>query len=232
MQDFIRTVDTVDAFKFKVEMIEKELNEKRKDYEYKRGQIDRKNEEIKRLNNAGGFERLKAKGTNLIANIIIVMLCIAGVMGFTIMSGGDNIPIAIFSVPITGVILAIMFKVKVKRLLEEEREKISEAQRKQRAFKNEINILNKEMGEITEFISERQEAIKQQQEVYMVHMLNQQTLLDKEIETINNTIPIDNKVNAESQDDMKECPQCAELVKFRAKICRFCNYKFPGEQVV
>ncbi|MDR3597684.1 zinc ribbon domain-containing protein [Clostridium sp.] len=27
----------------------------------------------------------------------------------------------------------------------------------------------------------------------------------------------------------KECPMCAEKVKFKAKICRFCGYKFDKE---
>ena len=31
---------------------------------------------------------------------------------------------------------------------------------------------------------------------------------------------------AESREKKKTCPQCAELVKFEAKICRFCNYTF------
>jgi len=29
----------------------------------------------------------------------------------------------------------------------------------------------------------------------------------------------------------KKCPQCAELVKKEAKICRFCNYKFIDEKL-
>lgn len=28
--------------------------------------------------------------------------------------------------------------------------------------------------------------------------------------------------------ETKECPQCAEQVKFRARICRFCGYSFPA----
>lgn len=35
--------------------------------------------------------------------------------------------------------------------------------------------------------------------------------------------------NYTSPMDSKECPMCAEMVKKKAKICRFCGYKFDQE---
>jgi hypothetical protein len=38
------------------------------------------------------------------------------------------------------------------------------------------------------------------------------------------------KANAiTTTDDNKKCPQCAEMVKAEARICRFCNYQFADE---
>lgn len=37
----------------------------------------------------------------------------------------------------------------------------------------------------------------------------------------------DDKLSTKSfEDESKECPMCAELVKSKARICRFCNYSF------
>lgn len=30
--------------------------------------------------------------------------------------------------------------------------------------------------------------------------------------------------------DQKECPRCAEMVKARAKICRFCTHEFEEQE--
>ena len=42
--------------------------------------------------------------------------------------------------------------------------------------------------------------------------------------------PDENKVVASG--GIKKCPQCAELIKKEALICRFCNHKFEKEKVI
>lgn len=45
-------------------------------------------------------------------------------------------------------------------------------------------------------------------------------------------IKSNNNKNADNTEgDSKECPQCAEKVKSKAKICRFCSYKFSEEEI-
>ena len=34
--------------------------------------------------------------------------------------------------------------------------------------------------------------------------------------------------NETFENDLKECPMCAETVKQKAKLCRYCGYKFEG----
>jgi len=29
----------------------------------------------------------------------------------------------------------------------------------------------------------------------------------------------------------KECPRCAEIIRFKAKVCRFCGYEFSPEEM-
>jgi predicted RNA-binding Zn-ribbon protein involved in translation (DUF1610 family) len=43
--------------------------------------------------------------------------------------------------------------------------------------------------------------------------------------------PIDAVMPVKNDPDSKECPMCAETIKYRAKICRFCNHRLePHEQ--
>lgn len=37
--------------------------------------------------------------------------------------------------------------------------------------------------------------------------------------------------NVSENSEIKECPECAEVIKAKAKKCRFCGYRFDGENV-
>jgi hypothetical protein len=34
------------------------------------------------------------------------------------------------------------------------------------------------------------------------------------------------KINEQPEDGIKKCPQCAEVVKREARVCKFCGYEF------
>lgn len=51
-------------------------------------------------------------------------------------------------------------------------------------------------------------------------------LLSHEREIKADTAPVEPTIDLGEPEDEKECPQCAEMVKFRAKMCRFCRYEF------
>lgn len=51
-------------------------------------------------------------------------------------------------------------------------------------------------------------------------------LLSHEREIKADTAPMEPSVDLPEPDDEKECPQCAETVKSKAKICRFCRHEF------
>lgn|GEM_PF-5385735 len=36
----------------------------------------------------------------------------------------------------------------------------------------------------------------------------------------------DSNKSQTNEPDMKECPMCAETIKYKARVCRFCNYNF------
>ena len=44
--------------------------------------------------------------------------------------------------------------------------------------------------------------------------------------TMNDQADNTSQHSPDPQSDTKECPMCAETVKAKAKICRFCNYRF------
>lgn len=50
-------------------------------------------------------------------------------------------------------------------------------------------------------------------------------LYDKFISKYHEEIEDSNKSQT-NEPDTKECPMCAETIKYKAKVCRFCNYNF------
>ena len=37
--------------------------------------------------------------------------------------------------------------------------------------------------------------------------------------------------DAEQNNPTKKCPKCAEIIKLEVKVCRYCQYEFPAEEV-
>lgn len=50
------------------------------------------------------------------------------------------------------------------------------------------------------------------------------SVIESKEELIDNTS--DNETKERISNDEKECPMCAEIIKKKAKICRYCGYKF------
>ncbi len=85
-----------------------------------------------------------------------------------------------------------------------------------------MEALREEMRNMEQYYQD--EMIKQKL-WYEQHMMNQQDLIEQEVSAIRQSDPATEPVI----DDTKECPQCAETVKARARICRFCHYQFETE---
>jgi len=59
------------------------------------------------------------------------------------------------------------------------------------------------------------------------------------ISPINSNVPINQTQSSQQvqvaptpQAELKECPECAEFIMLKAKKCRFCDYKYPAQEVV
>lgn len=99
---------------------------------------------------------------------------------------------------------------------------------KQEAAEAIVNQLKAEIAELREhrcqLEAHYQTEMQKQKNIFQQHMLNQQELIEQEVTAIQEV----KFLSAATSDGTKECPQCAEVVKAKARICRFCNYQFDG----
>lgn len=125
---------------------------------------------------------------------------------------------AIAGVAILGIVVflsGIKWKRKANNMIKQAKQRQQEAEEKRKILRKEIDDLRDEIvGEHKQY----ETLINETKRNYEQHMLNQQELINSEVESL--------RQYNNSSNDTKECPQCAEIVKARAKICRFCNYKF------
>ena len=112
---------------------------------------------------------------------------------------------------LVGVIIMVAFIASKNRIdaAQKEKEKLLILQR---------NESDKQIGEVHKLLSETtnklQEAERQKLEILLSY--------EREILAAQN----DEIVSATESIDTKECPECAETIKLRAKVCRYCGYKF------
>jgi DNA repair exonuclease SbcCD ATPase subunit len=218
MQQFVRTVNTTDAFKMKLEQLEKEYERKVEPIKTK---IKALNKEIQSLSDVGtgagiGGGIVKFLGTALavIFGIILAIGIIVSAMENETIEG-DDIAVIIFVV--IGFIVGLIIRYRGNAIITRADQRRAEAEQKQANLRVQMEQLEKS---IKEHYAAYQEELRVQETVYQQHMLNQQELIEQEVQAMNQTAA------AASSDDHKECPQCAEIIKAKAKICRFCHYKF------
>lgn len=148
--------------------------------------------------------------------LAVVLLIVAINFYSTYKETAILIPFGIFIV--INLLFGIRSLSKVKPLTEQAEDMKLKSEQKRHRLKSEIDELGVEINNLTDSIKLRKIQVEEIRDKYMKHMVNQQDLLDKEISAIH---PMPS-----TENDTKECPQCAETIKAKAKVCRFCNYRF------
>ncbi|MGG1660915.1 zinc ribbon domain-containing protein [Brevibacillus sp. NRS-1366] len=198
MQNIVRTIDTTEAFRLKVQQLETELQKREK--------------ELVRLEDTGMLTSASGSFQNFIgtlaytASFFVIVICL-----FTAMVANRDGGVYIYFAVFFGGICFYFGR----RWKKGSREKHREAEEKRRS-------VEERKVQVREEIENLRTEIKQQQDFINKHMLNQQELLNQEIKAIQNASQMSDAVGS----DTKECPQCAEIIKAKARICRYCNFKF------
>jgi hypothetical protein len=219
MQPFVRTVNTTDAFRIKLEHLEREYKIKLQSI---KEEIAQQETERNRLEMAGVGGQWRGGFLRLIGWLGTLIGVLAAVLGGAVLvseSPGERAyAILIFTFALILLVLGVIFIAKGSAIQKEESRKQEEALIRQNAVETELERLREELRGMEQYYQD--EMIKQKL-LYERHMLNQQELIEQEVAAIKQTEPF-----ADAAAEWKECPQCAETVKLKAKICRFCGYSF------
>lgn len=203
MQQYSRTIFTTDAFKIKKNSIEQE-------YKYKEDMIQREIENTE--------EKIrKLKDSNIGAGCLTHMIrrlffLIAGIMtlfsiGLTVDGDGESIVLSVYGFTALFWVFYILMFIKYRRVMNAANERLAEIEKLTRNVKS--------MEYKADSLQKNYERSKKQVENdYHAHMQNQVDMLDSDLEG-----------NILLNIKMKECPRCAEMIKEKAKVCRFCNYE-------
>ncbi|MFD2370911.1 zinc ribbon domain-containing protein [Brevibacillus sp. GCM10020057] len=217
MQQFVRTINTSDAFKMKLEQLEREYRIKlesiNNDIRLKEQELDRYRKVGIGGELGGGFLLL----LSWIGFIIGSLATMIGIMMASEESRSDVLAVGMIMcvVGVFCIILGAIFRVKGLSIRRTAMEKQKEAAKHCEAIESELAKLREELKHLENYY---QAEMSHQRQLYERHMLNQQELIEQEVSAIQH--------HSASTADMKECPKCAEIVKARAKICRFCGHEF------
>jgi hypothetical protein len=205
MDKFVRTINSSDAYRARMAQLQNEF--------------DRKNKEKRSLSTyvemgksggrvVGGAVLERIAGLfYLIMIIAIIVIVISAIYAYsTDNTNGmfESISPGILVMLIT-MILGRFFKEKAERLFKKAQDSYDEMMKKIDKYNEELCAIEDEMA--------NQKAIFEQ------HMFNQQEIINQEV-----IAQYTNQTSSE-MNDTKECPRCAESIKAKAKVCRYCNYK-------